>query len=929
MPLFTARARPRPARLSTSSISSLKNKDRQMCMYLYMLGVALLLVISVSLLQLGLGGSPADPVLDARHARKGASGAGDLRVHRHKGEFGAGGRQEKYKDIEKLSRRKRAEMFNSRNRSKDWKARSVGKRGVGIGMAEEEEEAGSQEKEVPYFSDFEGREVDLNDMDDLEEQSDTEDSRIYQGQQLDDMDKFDKDEVKEDAYKHQGQLLDDMDRFDNHQVTQDTNKHMFGDDAVPKFVEELSRNRKFQTVGGNRPDSQGKGSPSMSENETLGHLQDGKKESRKLGFRRENSRDVLNKEREDAEQEDSGKLSHSIGDSLGSEDIVQPANAVPEAPKGSIRAAIEQEMEKRNGALAREARDSLRRSLGETNFNPASLHGKNKSEDQEGSVETGMPPLRVFKEFFDDMKVSHDNGDKPMDKSVVQEDVKGEEAVILDKSSSKALRSPPWNIQTTVEDVVVDSLSFPNVKENMGDVKESSRSAQETAEINNLDSVKLNALTMEERTSMDTTRFDHVVNPKLNVEVSEAREHLESADVLQTDKQLIKEDHVKNVGDVRNEGEEKAVSRNADKNGSAVEEIEVEGERDPRKTNINDSAVEVKEVQGERKSRKSNEKDSAMEENEDDDHDNMIQWGFYPTLSTKLKFSKFLSAFFKQESCSLRIFMAWTTAPWAYTPRHQRAIESILHFHPQACIVVFTETIDFQFFDSWVKEGYKIAVARPNLEELLGKTPAIDFAYVWYEWRNMNLFYIHYTELLRIAALHKYGGVWLDMDMILARPLPKLHNVLGSTVSEDGEWVLNGAFMSFDKSSYFLKACIEEFVATYDETSLGWNGADLLNRVASNATRKGGKVWLEQSEHLQVLEPIAFFPLSRHSIIKYFSAPKNNHERVEQKQMLSAILDESHGTHLWNSVTGRHVPEVGSLVEKLLNRFCMRCTDVL
>lgn len=162
--------------------------------------------------------------------------------------------------------------------------------------------------------------------------------------------------------------------------------------------------------------------------------------------------------------------------------------------------------------------------------------------------------------------------------------------------------------------------------------------------------------------------------------------------------------------------------------------------------------------------------------------------------------------------------------------------------------------------------------------------------------------------------------------------------------------------------SPFLKACIEEFVATYDETSLGWNGADLLNRVASNATRKGGKEWLE-SEYLQVLEPIAFFPLSRHNIIRYwtffgsscsdfkyvvtnflqtrlmllrglywcsyFSVPRKDHERVEQEKILSAIQEESFGIHLWNSVTGRHVPEVGSLVEKLLNRNCIRCTDIL
>lgn len=47
-------------------------------------------------------------------------------------------------------------------------------------------------------------------------------------------------------------------------------------------------------------------------------------------------------------------------------------------------------------------------------------------------------------------------------------------------------------------------------------------------------------------------------------------------------------------------------------------------------------------------------------------------------------------------------------------------------------------------------------MVRPNLEELLGHTPAIEFAYIWTEWRNTNLFYIHYTELLRIAALYKW-----------------------------------------------------------------------------------------------------------------------------------------------------------------------------
>lgn len=597
-------------------------------------------------------------ISDAKHARKEASGAEDLRVYHHKGEFGAAVRQEKYQDTEKLSRRKRAEIVNSGNRSKDWKARSASKREVQA-QTEEEEEVGPKENEVHFLSEFEEREIDLNDRDDsggVEEQGHTEKSRMYQGQQLDEMDKFDRDEVTEDAYKHQGQLLDDMDKFDNRQVADDTNRHMFEDDAVPKVVE-LNWNRKYQMVNKHRTENQAKGSSSMRENDTRGHLQDGKKESRKLGYRGDNGSDVLNKEREDEEQEDSDKLERSIGDTLGSEDRVLRATAIKqtsEAPEGSIRAAIEQEMEKRSGGFTREGRDTLRRSLGETNLDIGSLRVKNSSEktNLKETVETGMLPLRGFKELLDNMKAGHNNDDESVVRNVVQKDEKNKDAEILAEGSSQARRLPPWDIETTVEDVVVDSLNFPNVTGKEGDVKQSSRSAQAAAKID----------------KPDYTGFDDDVNLKLNVEISKADKQ-----------QLIKEDQLDNVEDIKNESEKEIESRNANVGDEVEEELE---------------------------SRKNNKNDSGEEENDENDHDNMIQWGFYPTLSKTLKFSKFLSAFFKQESCSLRIFMAWTTAPWAYTPRHQRAIESILHFHPQACIVVFTETIDFKFFDSWVKEGY-------------------------------------------------------------------------------------------------------------------------------------------------------------------------------------------------------------------------------
>lgn len=895
MPLFTAKARPR----LTRSATSMKKKEREMYMYMYLLALALLLVVSVTIVHFLFGRSSAHPAQDAKHVRKGASGAENLLVSRHKSESRIPlSRREKYKEAKDANRKKLAETFYL---SKERRTRSADKRGSGSRWIEEGE-GESNGEEVQYLSDVDGRKINLNNQDVEEFESGNADEeineiqaykvRMFQGQQLDDMDKFDSDEVADDVYKHQGQLLEDMDKFDNHRVAVDTIKRHFEDDGGPKFMQDLSelrgieRNRKYHMVGQSRAGKQAEGRLLVIEDDTRGHVQDGKKDSRKFGFRGDSVKDERHKEREDGEQERFDKIVGSVAGQLGSENRSLTGDTIKrtyEAAKGSIRAAIEQEMKRRNGVFWREnsmgvrqgsneqAGDAGRLNFGETNPEPSFSYVKTSAEKASlvKIVETGIPPLRGFREFSDNMKNSLNN---------------------------------PRDSQRREADIV-DLLSLPNVKENTVDIMLSSGAAQELADVHNVGPT--NALAIGEKASM-SKQFDHDEKTRVNVEESPSENHLTSADVMQSDKQLIE-----------------------DLNNVEVIQDKVEGKSESERSSEGDSAMEENGNEEEVKSKKTNEEDSAVEEKEDDDHDNTIQWGFYPTLSSNLKFSKFLSAFFKQGSCSLRIFMAWTTAPWAYTPRHQRAIESILHFHPQACIVVFTETIDFQFFESWVKEGYKIAVARPNLEDLLGQTPAIDFAYVWYEWRNVNLFYIHYTELLRIAALHKYGGVWLDMDIILARPLPKLHNVLGSTVSESGEWALNGAFMSFDKSSPFLKACIEEFVATYDETSLRWNGADLLNRVAANATRKGGKEWLEESEHLQILEPIAFFPLSRHNILRYFSAPKNSRQRAEQEKMLSAILDESYGTHLWNSVTRRRVPEVGSLVEKLLNRNCMRCTDIL
>lgn len=82
------------------------------------------------------------------------------------------------------------------------------------------------------------------------------------------------------------------------------------------------------------------------------------------------------------------------------------------------------------------------------------------------------------------------------------------------------------------------------------------------------------------------------------------------------------------------------------------------------------------------------------------------QWGYYPGIGSSLSFSKFMTAFLGQESCSLNFFLAWTTPAWGFTARHQRVLESLFRFHRNACVVVFSESFEFDFLKRFTREGY-------------------------------------------------------------------------------------------------------------------------------------------------------------------------------------------------------------------------------
>lgn len=81
-------------------------------------------------------------------------------------------------------------------------------------------------------------------------------------------------------------------------------------------------------------------------------------------------------------------------------------------------------------------------------------------------------------------------------------------------------------------------------------------------------------------------------------------------------------------------------------------------------------------------------------------------WGYYPGINSTVPFSKFMDQFLGQQSCTLKVFMVWTTPSWSFTARHQRTLESLFRLHRNACVVVFSETIGPDSIKGFVQEGY-------------------------------------------------------------------------------------------------------------------------------------------------------------------------------------------------------------------------------
>ncbi|KAK6154712.1 hypothetical protein DH2020_008960 [Rehmannia glutinosa] len=278
--------------------------------------------------------------------------------------------------------------------------------------------------------------------------------------------------------------------------------------------------------------------------------------------------------------------------------------------------------------------------------------------------------------------------------------------------------------------------------------------------------------------------------------------------------------------------------------------------------------------------------------------------------------------FFDDNSCKFRFFMTWISPMESFGDREMFAVKSLFKTHPNnGCLIIASNSLDskngIQILKPLLKKGFKITAISPDFNYLFQNTPA----QAWYNQLmrgNINPGEVplgqNLSNLLRLGLLYKFGGIYLDTDVIILKNLGDLKNAIGAqTIDLDTKnWSrLNNAVMIFDENHPLLYKFIQEFALTFDGNKWGHNGPYLVSRVVSRVNGRPGF-------NFTVLPPMAFYPVDWSRIGSLFEGPKSLSHSKWLLAKLRQIRSRSFGVHLWNKQSRGIEVEKGSIIQHIM-----------
>ncbi|XP_043689773.1 lactosylceramide 4-alpha-galactosyltransferase [Telopea speciosissima] len=301
-----------------------------------------------------------------------------------------------------------------------------------------------------------------------------------------------------------------------------------------------------------------------------------------------------------------------------------------------------------------------------------------------------------------------------------------------------------------------------------------------------------------------------------------------------------------------------------------------------------------------------------------------------------MQFSTRVKKFFHTSSlnssaspCKVRFFMTWISSSLeSFGPRELISIESLFKSHPNACLLILSNSMDSRrgvpMLKPFLEKGFRVTAIPPNFDYIFKNTPAE----AWFDrLKNGKIdpgqvsLGQNLSNLLRLAVLYKFGGVYIDTDVIILKSFSNLRNVIGAQTLnlQTGNWSrLNNAVLIFDRKHPLLLKFIEEFALTFDGSKWGHNGPYLVSRVVSRMTGQPGF-------NFTVLPPPAFYPVEWSRVQSLFQSSEDDVHSKWVSAKLRYIRRQSMAVHLWNKHSRKLKVEEGSVIGHIMLDYCIFC----
>ncbi|XP_007909138.1 alpha-1,4-N-acetylglucosaminyltransferase-like [Callorhinchus milii] len=269
------------------------------------------------------------------------------------------------------------------------------------------------------------------------------------------------------------------------------------------------------------------------------------------------------------------------------------------------------------------------------------------------------------------------------------------------------------------------------------------------------------------------------------------------------------------------------------------------------------------------------------------------------------------------------IMFVQTTNEMEPTPLALCAVESAARENPDKPVYYFMKGLSGnlsqypfpQYFAAPMLSSIKNVVLVPlKLKALFQNTP-LSF---WYQQVNSSReqYWIHVlSDACRIALLWKYGGIYLDTDIISLKPLN-----FTNFICSQGNSIANNAALGFQNQHQFMWDCMEDFVTNYNGQIWGQQGPGLISRVLKQWCQSDNldKLLDLQCNGISFLSPRYFYPIAFAEWQRFFQ-PWNKND-------IESFFPDTKGVHIWNFMNKgqqkRVVAGSGTLIERLFLKYC-------